>query len=122
MSLEDFLRAWVPLLMSITALATAGWNILTGPAAKNAVALKSTAETLGLLIDKLDGRMDLAEKALAAQAIKLEQVPDSESLHMVQMALERMNSDVRVMGETLKGVKETSNLMRDWLVKEGSGK
>lgn len=116
--MEEFLRAWVPLLVSITALGTAGWNILTGPAAKNAAALKSTAETLGLLIDKIDARLDLAEKTIGAHQAKLEQMPTNADLHDIRMTVERTGSDVRVMGETLRGVKETSNLMRDWLLEK----
>ena len=106
--LEEFLRSWVPLLVSVIALGTAGWNIITGPAAK-----------LARIIEKLDERVDAVERVQAAHGNPLEQLPDKDSLHELQIVVERMNSDVRVMGETLRGVKETSNLMRDWLLEKG---
>lgn len=117
--MEEFLRNWVPLLVSILAFGTSGWGILQGPARKNAETIKAINDTLTRLIEKIDERVDTVERVQAAHTSQLEQLPDKDSLHELQIVVERMNSDVRVMGETLKGVKETSNLMRDWLLEKG---
>lgn len=71
-------------------------------------------------IDALDKRVRATERRLDQHDGTMKNLPTMESLHDLQMTTERMNSDVRVMGETLKGVKETSNLLRDWLVKEST--
>tara|TARA_R110002020_G_scaffold10801_22_gene41080 strand:+ start:7240 stop:7569 length:330 start_codon:yes stop_codon:yes gene_type:complete len=99
---------WLSGASLIIALGTTLWNIFTGPAAK-----------LAKVIEKVDERVDGLERVQLAHAAQLEQLPDKDSLHELQIVVERMNSDIRVMGETLKGVREISNLMRDWLLEKG---
>lgn len=109
--------------ISATAAAITGlltiWNFFQSPAKKNADDLSSFRKEAAAAIDELDDRLVLLEKGVGTIEATLASLPTKDSLHDLQMVLERVNSDVRVMGETLKGVKETSNLMRDWLLEKG---
>lgn len=84
------------------------WNFLQSPSKKNAAA-----------IDSLQTQVSSLERKLTEHEATLKNMPTKEAFHELQMTTERMNSDVRVMGETLKAVKENSNLMRDWLLEKG---
>jgi|GEM_PF-3976757 len=83
------------------------WNILQGP-----------SRGLGTRVGAVEERADLMDKRLVHVETELEQLPTKDALHDLQMTVERLNSDIRVLSETMRGVKETSNLVRDYLLEE----
>ena len=116
--MEEFLRSWVPLMVSIIALGTSGWGILQGPARKNAEAIKALADSLTKLIDKLDTRQDATEKDVASLKATVQQLPDRESIHRLEIVVTSMSGDMKAMNESLKAVREISVMTRDMVSKD----
>lgn len=126
----EFAREWLGLISLVIVVGGAIWGYISSPSKKTAEQLGKFAETTTALIEKLDTkfeqniaalheRIGVLERENAAFRIRLESLPTQEAFHQFQLSTERMNSDIRVISETLKGVKETSNLMRDWLLEKG---
>lgn len=84
------------------------WNFLRSPSKKNAAAIEALQSQVGTLASKL-----------TEHEATLKNMPTKEAFHELQMTTERTNGDIRVISETLKAVKENSNLMRDWLLEKG---
>lgn len=84
------------------------WNFLQSPSSKNAAALKA-----------LNEEFVAAKEKIAKLESAVETMPTKDAFHDLQVQFERMGGDLRVMGADLKAVKETSNLMRDWLLEKG---
>lgn len=98
-------------LAAIASVITSGlviWNFLQSPSKANATE-----------IAKLRDQVAVIATAVTEHETTLKGLPTKAAFHDLQIATERMNGDVRVMGETLRAVKETSNLMRDWLLEKG---
>jgi uncharacterized coiled-coil protein SlyX len=84
------------------------WNFIQSPSKKNAESLSALQKDVAEL-----------ERRLGAQDVALKQMPTKEAVHELQLATEKMSGRLDVLNETLKAVKETSNLMRDWLLEHG---
>lgn len=76
---------------------------------------KETAEA----IDQLDDRLVLLERGMGTIEATLQSMPTKSDLHKLEIAQEKMNTTIQVVSTTLEGVKETNDLMRDWLLKKG---
>lgn len=84
------------------------WNFLQSPSKKNEQAIAS-----------LQGQVSALNAKLTEHEATLKGLPTKEAFHDLQMLTAHMNGDVRVMAESMKAIKETSNLMRDWLLEKG---
>ena len=100
MTLEEFLRSWVPLAVSIIALGTSGWGILQGPARKNADAIRALADNLGKLIERLDLRMDATEKDVAGLKATVQQLPTATDFHSLDKGIMELRGDLKTMAES----------------------
>lgn len=116
--LEEFLRSWVPLLVSIIALGTAGWNIITGPAGKLALVVKDLSKTVGEDVKTLDRRMDKAESDINTITTELRHLPDREATHRLEMAVQELNGRMGILDERLKPVAAISERMQEMMLAE----
>lgn len=106
------------------------WNFFQSPAAKLAKDLAElkvdTAKDIADLkkenaeaIDQLDDRLVLLERGMGTIEATLQSMPTKNDLHKLEIGQEKMNTTIQVVSTTLEGVKETNDLMRDWLLKKG---
>lgn len=116
--MEDFLRSWMPLLVSIMAFGTSGWGILQGPARKNADAIKAVADSLAKLIDKLDARQDATEKEVALLKATVDHQPDTESFHRLENKVGDIAGDMKAITEAVRSVREIAVMTRDMVAKD----
>lgn len=120
-------------ISGIAAAITGGltiWNFFQAPSTKlakdltdfkaeSAAGLSALREDTSKKIDALDERLGDIERDMGAIETTLKAMPTKDDLHKVDMRIEKMNTDVKVVGTTLEAVKETNDLMRDWLLKKG---
>lgn len=102
--MEELLRAWVPLLVSIIALGTSGWGVLQGPARKNATAIQKLADNLGLLIDNMRTRLDVTEKDVALLKQTVQQMPTADDFHVLDKGM----TEVRGKMDTISASQRAS--------------
>lgn len=136
--MEDVLRNWVPLLVSIIALGTAGWNIVTGPAGKLALviekldikftedikAVRAAAEKAVDDLDRkfaeeirvLDRRLDKAESDITTINTELRHLPDRDATHRLEMAVQELNGRMGMLDERLKPVAAISERMQEMML------
>jgi hypothetical protein len=95
--LEDFLRAWVPLMVSVIALGTAGWNILQGPASKNAATIKGIGERFDTLFAMFDERLDEAEENIQALKATVHELPTKDDFHQLDKGLTEVRGEIKAM-------------------------
>ena len=84
------------------------WNFLQSPSRKNGEAIASMQATVAKL-----------EKSFAEHDNTLKNMPTKDALHELQMSISAINTDVKVLATEMKAVRETSNLMRDYLLEKG---
>lgn len=116
--MEEFLRNWVPLLVSIIALGTAGFNIVTGPAAKLATAIEKMGRRFDEEVRVLDRRMDEAESDIKTITTELRHLPDREATHRLEMAVQELNGRMGILDERLKPVAAISERMQELMLAE----
>lgn len=97
------------------------WNFFQSPARKNAEALDKLIGATTALEKRTSDQIAAVERRVAALEDAYKHVPDKESFHELKLAIERMNSDIRVTNQVLVAVKENSNLTRDFVLKNGGG-
>ncbi len=120
--MEEILRAWVPLMVSIIALGTSGWGILQGPARKNAEAIRLLGETLGTLIEKLDARLDQTEKDVTGLKEVIKQLPTAADLHDLDKQLTALSGKVELVSESQKQSATSLKRIEDFLIGQAGGR
>lgn len=99
-----FFQTWVPVALGIINLAGWGWAVLQSPSKKNAEAIADLAVAVKA-IEKRTSSLEDAYKHL----------PDKDSIHRLEINMERMSGSMLAMGESLKAVREISVMTRDML-------
>lgn len=120
--MEEVLRSWVPLLVSIIALGTAGWNIITGPAAKLATVIDKMSKSFDDEVRVLDRRLDAAESNINTINTELRHLPDREATHRLEMAVQELNGRMGILDERLKPVAAISERMQELMLAEAARK
>lgn len=108
MELDATLIAALSAVASVITSGLVVWNFLQSPSKANANE-----------IAKLREEVKTIATSVTQHETTLKSLPTKEAFHDLQMATERMSGDLRVMGESMKAVRENSNLMRDWLLEKG---
>lgn len=85
------------------------WNFLQSPSKKNGEALTT-----------LTTRVEAVEKKQTELSADMKNLPTKDALHDLQMSIGGINTEVKVVSTEMKAIRETSNLLRDWLVKESA--
>lgn len=120
--LEEFLRGWVPLSVSIIALGTSGWGILQGPARKNAEALRSLGEKLTSAIEKLDARLDVTEKDVAALQLVVQQLPTANDFHALDKGLTEVRGKIDAISTSQATAERSLTRIENVLIGMSGGK
>lgn len=114
--MEEFLRNWVPLLLSTIALGTAGWNIITGPSAKLAALINKMGETFGLQVAAIEKRLAATEASIITINAEMRHLPDREATHRLEVAIEKLDGRIGMLDERLKPVASISERMQEILL------
>jgi hypothetical protein len=142
--MDSAVLSWLALAAAAISNGLTVWNFLQSPARKNEQAAEKLTAALGALEQRVGGLIGSMERRVAGLedankhvpdkdsvgAIErriagledaYKHVPDKESFHELKLAIEKMNSDIRVTNQVLIAVKENSNLTRAFVLKNGGG-
>jgi len=104
--MEDALRAWVPLLLSMVSLGGALWSLLQSPAKKNADALAKTNDK----VEAMDRRVSTIES-------EMRHLPDRDATHRLEISIAELNGRLSTLDERLKPVAAISERMQELLLR-----
>ena len=112
-----FFQTWVPVALGVINLAGWGWALLQSPSKKNAEAITKLAEALEAMSGSVSGKIVALEKRTSTLEDAYKHLPDKESIHRLELNMERMSGSMLAMGEALKSVREISVMTRDMVAK-----
>lgn len=86
---------WVLAVTTIFNLASLIWGVFSGPSRKNAQAIEAMSKEVELL----KARMSLMEQELRT-------IPAKEEMHELELAMTRLQGELKTMSETMRGQSE----------------
>lgn len=124
MILED-LRTWVSLGASILALGTAAWALLQGPSKRNEGAIgdlkrdvSTTTKDLEKSIALVEDKADAAVARLGQLETIIHQLPDKDSMHRLEISLEKVNGQLNTLSERLNPIDNLSRRLQEVLLEK----
>lgn len=116
----SFFQTWVPIALGLVNLGGLVWAILQSSAKKNADAIVKLAEALTMLGEKLSVRIDAVERRTSTLEDAYKHLPDKESIHRLEINIEKLTGSMGTMGAEMKAVRDISIMTRDMLIKEAA--
>jgi len=113
-----FFQTWVPIALGLINLCGLVWAILQSSAKKNAEAIDNLAKAMVALGEKLTSRIDLVERRTATLEDAYKHLPDKESMHRLEINIERLGGSLGVITADMKAVREISVMTRDLVMNQ----
>lgn len=108
--------AWLALVASGISNALTVWNFVQSPSRKNAEAIKAVADSLRALIEKIDTRLNVNERAVEALQVKFQHMPDQLALHHLEVSLERTHGEIATLNAKLEPVQQLSKRLQEFMI------
>lgn len=99
------IQVWFAIGVAALSLGTTIYNLLTSGSRKN----EKEIQLLQTQENELVKRVDYLENALA-------NLPDRDAVHRIEIALEKMGSQIGVLDERLKPISSTTNRLNELLL------
>lgn len=109
---------WLSLLALAFSVGAAIFNVLTSGSRE----AKAEMARLALELKSVDDKTDGLSGRINTIETTLRQLPDKDSLHRVEIGLERMNGELNTLNERLKPIDHLSRRLQDVMLSEARTK
>lgn len=106
-------------------LGTAIYTLMTSPASKAMAAVEKLAKTIEndrsdqkIAYDAVVARFQLVESRIQSVEATVEHLPDRDSAHRLELAVEKLNGRIETLDERLKPVAAIADRMQEILLEQ----
>lgn len=92
------------------------WNFFQSPSKKNASDIASVRTDLGAEIKAVDDKTDAVAGRVSTLETVLHQMPDKDSLHRLEISLERMTGEINTLNAKLLPVENLSRRLQEFML------
>jgi hypothetical protein len=118
----DFAKEWASLLVSLSALAGTIWALFTSSAKTAHHRIDQMNRDRTTTADAIVARFQAVEGKVIKLQADFEHMPDRSQVHNIELALEKLNGEFRVLSERLEPVAAIAHRIQELEFEKASRK
>jgi len=118
----EFVQQWASLILSLVAIATTIWNLMTSSAKSAHSRINKMEEDRTKTAEAVVARFQLAEARILQLEADFKHMPDRDQVHKIELQLTTLNGEFKTLSERLKPIAAIATRLQEFEFEKANGK